>query len=914
VEFVFLAVLGLAFTFAGPVAFFLVLDTRRRLLRIEQRLAFADARRAAPIDLPGAPPIADPPPEPTDVPAPESVTAEDAHAAEATSEDIAGGPAEPLAAPEPPLAEAPRVAQWPSRPPADVEEQLGTRWAVWIGGIALALGGLLLVRYTIERGFFGPGARVITGLVFGLALVIAGETLRRRERNAVAQAQSAGLAVAPITNIPAILVSAGTIAAFGAVYAAHALYHFIGPAIAFTVLGAIGIFAMLAAALHGPMLAGLGLVGALAAPLFVEAPTPNPWPVVLYLVITAAAAYGLSRLRDWLWLALATSIGVALWAVLFSISATDLSGLHATFAHLLIQTLLALATYIVGLRRSDEPGLDKIATIMSAGFAALALFILSINTSHFFNLSWPFTGVISIALFAFAGARYRSANALTLIAACLAALLLIVWPADEVLLRYWREFALGFPREPETFTEFAAFSAALAALPAGRRLFGARNLPVINTLILATAMAVTPLVILIIAYLRLAPGEVSARFAAIDGILALAFLLLTQRFLRRSREGADSPAHLSAGIMATATLAALALGFFFLVDRGLLTMALALCALGAAFVSVRLSIPALRYAVVGLGLVIAARLAYNPRIVGPDISTTPIFNWLLLGYGTPALAFGLAARIMRRAAGEDLPVRVAQGLAIVFSALLAFFDIRHAVHNGDPFASTFGLAEMGLFATTALSFSIVLTRLDRSRAAPVFDNGSLIASGISILIIVVGLGAKYNPLFTGEQIEGGAVLNALLLAYALPALLTAILARFSHATRPVQYVTTATALAFCLLFAYVTLETRRVFQGPSIGLGRWLGSAELYTYSAVWLVIGIALLFAGLLRGSRQLRLASAAFIVIAIVKIFLWDLAGLEGLLRALSFIGLGFVLLGIGLVYQKWVFPRRVIQSPPN
>lgn len=897
-DFVLLALLGLAFVFAGPVAFFLALDTRRRLLRIEHQFALAEAARGgAAIDLPGAAPAAEAPP-----PAPPP----------AAEEQVAAGPASEPPLPQPASPPPPRMAQWPSRPPNDVEEQIGTRWAVWVGGIALALGGLLLVRYTIEQGLFGPGARVIAGLIFGLALIIAGEILRRRERNAAARAESAGGAVAPVTNIPAILVSAGTIAAFGAVYAAHALYQFIGPAIAFMALGAIGILAMLAAALHGPILAGLGLLGALAAPLLVESPTPNPWPVVLYLGVTSAAAYAFSRLRDWLWLALATSIGVALWAFLFSISAADLSGLHAAFVHVVIQSVLAIGVYIVGLRRPDEPGLDKVATIMSAAFAALGIFVLATNAYHFFDLSWPFAATALIAVFAFAGARYQSANALTLIAAALATLLLMVWPGDEALLRYWKEFALGFPRGPETFTEFAAFAAALIALPTGRRLFSARNLPVVNTLVLGAASTVTPLVVLILVYLRLAPGEVSARFAAIDGALALAFLLLMQAFLTRSRTEGDTSAHLIAGVMATATLAALALGFFFLLDRGLLTMALALCALGAAFVSARLSVPALRYAVVGLGFIIAARLAYNPRIVGPDISKTPIFNWLLLGYGTPALAFGLAARIMRRAAGEDLPVRVAQGLAIVFSALLAFFEIRHLMHGGDPFAKTFGLTEMGLFATTALSFSIVLTRLDQMRAAPVFDAAALIASAVSILILAIGLGAKYNPLFTGEDIDGGALVNALLLAYALPAILAAILAHTARGSRPPQYVRVATALAFCLFFAYVTLEVRRLFQGPSIAGARSTSAAELYTYSAVWLVIGIALLFAGLLRGSRQLRLASGAFIVIAVVKIFLWDLAGLEGLLRALSFIGLGFVLLGIGLVYQKWVFPRRLTQSP--
>lgn len=903
---------GLLLVLAGPIAFFLVLDTRRRLIGIEQRLALFEAQRAPAIGLPGGAPA--PTPEPPPLKETE-VAAEASIAASAVDEppSEAAAPVDEPARPEAPQP-SPGFAQWPSRAPTNVEEQLGTRWAVWVGGIALALGGLLLVRYTIERGFFGPATRVISGLLFGLALIIAGETMRRRERKAATQAAEAGSPVVPVTNIPAILVSAGTIAAFGAIYAAHALYHFIGPAMAFAALGAIGILAMVAAALHGPILAGVGLVGALAAPLLVQSPTPSPWPAVVYVGVTAAAAYALSRLRGWLWLALATSAGVALWAVLFSLSAGHPSGLHAAFVHVVIQTLLVLGTYCVARRPYPEPALDKIATIACAGFAVLGLLVLADNAHHFFDLSWPLAGVVLVGAIAMTGARYPSSNALTVIAAALAALLVAVWPTNEVLSRLSRDFALalGFPNEPETFTEFAAFAAALAVIPAGRRLLLARDLPVLNTLILAAATALTPLVVLIIAYLRLVPGEVSARFAALDGFVALALLLLTQHFLGRSRRGQDASAHLGAGVMATATLAALALGFFFLLDRDLLPMALALCALGAAFVSARLSIPALRYGVVALGLIIAARLAYNPRIVGPDIGLTPIFNWLLLAYGAPALAFGLAARIMRRALSEDLAVRVAQGLAIVFSALLAFFEIRHLVHNGDPFANTFGLTETGLFATTALSFSIVLTRLTQARAAPVFDLASLIASGISMLIIVVGLGAKQNPLFTAEPIEGGAVLNALLLAYALPALLTAILAHVARTNRPQEYVRAATALGFCLFFAYITLEIRRLFQGPFVGVSRPLGSSELYTYSAVWLVIGILLLVVGLLRGSRHLRLGSAAFIVIAVAKIFLWDLAGLEGLLRAISFIGLGFVLLGIGLIYQKWVFPRRMTPLP--
>ena len=169
-------------------------------------------------------------------------------------------------------------------PTTSLEERLGTRWAVWVGGLALGLGGLLLVRYSIEQGLFGPGARIVMGALFAAALIAAGEWFRRTER-------ALPIETIPSAHIPSVLTAAGTATAFGTIYAAHALYDFIGPALTFILLGAVGVGTMLAAALHGPALAGLGLAGAYVAPMLVSSDKPNPWPVVIYLAVVAASAY-----------------------------------------------------------------------------------------------------------------------------------------------------------------------------------------------------------------------------------------------------------------------------------------------------------------------------------------------------------------------------------------------------------------------------------------------------------------------------------------------------------------------------------------------------------------------------------------------------------------------------------------------
>jgi uncharacterized membrane protein len=82
-------------------------------------------------------------------------------------------PETPGAAPSvPPFAPPPAPPPSPPVPTGpSFEERLGTRWVLWVGGVALALGGVFLVRYSIERGLLGPAVRVFLGGVLGLAHV-----------------------------------------------------------------------------------------------------------------------------------------------------------------------------------------------------------------------------------------------------------------------------------------------------------------------------------------------------------------------------------------------------------------------------------------------------------------------------------------------------------------------------------------------------------------------------------------------------------------------------------------------------------------------------------------------------------------------------------------------------------------------
>src|SRR5262245_9921788 len=269
-----------------------------RLAAIEGRLAAAPPAAAAPEPPhPAAPPVAFAPA------APEAIVPEpQAPAAPPPEEEpaiTASSPIAPPPQPPPPPAAAPAPAM-------SFEERLGTRWAVWVGGLALALGGIFLVRYSIQQGLIGPGVRVALGALLAIALIAAGEWARRTER-------LSGMAGLPSAHIPSVLTAAGTTVAYADVYAAYALYDFLAPGAAFILLGLVALATLAAALLHGPALAGLGMVGAYVTPVLVKSTQPNFWALYIYLAVVTAAAFALARFRMWRWLAITALAFGFLW-------------------------------------------------------------------------------------------------------------------------------------------------------------------------------------------------------------------------------------------------------------------------------------------------------------------------------------------------------------------------------------------------------------------------------------------------------------------------------------------------------------------------------------------------------------------------------------------------------------------------
>ncbi|MCP3374614.1 DUF2339 domain-containing protein [Bradyrhizobium cajani] len=811
------------------------------------------------------------------------------------------------AASPPPLESSTEAADAPPPLPAPApgfEERLGTRWVVWIGGLALALGGFFMVRYSIEAGLVGPGVRVFLGGLFALALLGAGEWTRRKESISNIQAL-------PIANIPAILTAAGTAVAFATIYAAYALYGFLVPATAFVLLGIVAMGTLAAALLHGPALAGLGVVGAFITPVLVSSAKPDYWALYIYLAIVTAASFGLARIRLWRWLAVTTIVFAVLW-VFPGLDTGELQVAPHTFhviAGFVLAALLVVCGFMFG--PTIEDGEIEPVSSSSLGAYLFGAMLIVLSSAHADLALIAFTLLVGGTLLV----AWRAPAATGALGAAAATVFIVFaeWAVranpDMLVLPGGPLPGVGPTAIDSSVTLHLVMAAIFAAGfgIAGFLAQGRSSSAIIPVVWSATAVA-TPIAILVALYARIAHLDRSIPFAILAVLLAAAFGAATEALTRRETR---SGLAISTALFATGTLGALALALTFALEKGWLTIALALMSLGTAWISMQRPIPFLRWLAAIFAGIVTARIAYDPRIVGDAVGTTPIFNWLLWGYGLPAASFWAASIFLRRR-GDDAPLRMVETAAILFTALLAFMEIRHFA-TGGRMSSPPSLLEFALQVCVTLAMAIGLERLRLRSRSIVHNVGAVALTAIAGLISVFGLLILENPLLLSSVNVGGLIFNLLLLGYALPAVLMLLLSYAVAGHRPVAYANTIAGGALVFALAYVTLEIRRFYHGPVLFYGGTTG-AEQYTYSIGWLGFGVVLLGVGILVNSERARLASAVVIALTILKAFVIDMSTLTGVYRALSFMCLGIVLVAIGWLYQRILFRRQAAPPAPQ
>ena len=692
--------------------------------------------------------------------------------------------------------------------------------------------------------------------------------------------------------------------AFATVYAAYALYDFLVPATAFVLLGMVALGTLAAALLHGPALAGLGIAAAFATPVLVSSDKPDFWALYIYLAIVTAAAFGLARIRLWRWLAVTTIVFALLWTFPCLQCGPSMVGPHAF--HVIAGFILAALLVVCGFMFGPPAEEGEIEPFSSGSLAVylLGATLIVLNSAHADTAIIVFTLLVAGTLFV--AWRAEAATGAVGAAAALVFVVFAEWAVrgnpDMLVLPGGPLPGIG-PAATDSAVTLHLVTAAIFAVGFGVAGFLAqgRSNSAIIPVVWSAAAVFTPLALLIALYARIAHLDRSIPFAILAVMLAAAFGAATEILTKRE----DRPGlQVSIALFATGALAALALALTFALEKGWLTIALSLMSLGTAWISLQRPIPFLRSLAAILAGIVVLRIGYEPRIVGDAVGTTPIFNWLLWGYGIPALSFWAGSIFLRRG-GDDAPLRTVESAAILFTVLLVFMEIRHAVNGGDVYRNSAGLTEVALQVCAALAMAIGLERLRIRTGSIVHNVGAIVLTLFAGAASVIGLMVLETPILWPTDV-GGVFFNLLLLGYALPAVLALLLSYAVAGRRPASYANTIAAGALVLALTYVTFEIRRLYHGPVLTRGPTTG-VEQYTYSIAWLAFGVALLGIGILFNSQRARLASAVVIALTILKAFLIDMSTLTGVYRALSFMCLGLVLVAIGWLYQRILFRRQ-------
>jgi uncharacterized membrane protein len=795
----------------------------------------------------------------------------------------------------PPAAAAPT----PAKPEIkSLETALTSRWFVWLGALAIALSGVFLVKYAIDRQLLTPATRVTLGLLLGLSLAVAGEVLRRRPL------QRAIAAVRP-NHVPPALTASGLFVAFASIYSAYGLYGLVGPLAAFAGLSLVALLAVGLSLLQGRFVALMGLLGAFLAPALVATPHPSVWALFGYLAVVEAACLAVSRYRGWWWFALATLAGTAFWPLAWIAdsywTASDalpvgLFLLLSAGAYFLLRAGLASAepreSWLEDIRHLDMP-----ARTVAIAAGAIALLLLVVADAAGYNIASLVVFGLAAALYLFVGRREGILDILSVVSAVAALAVLAAMPVPHAIAP--APFPAHPPLIPPELSYFSITAVAFGALfgiGGFVALWGARRPSV-----WAGVSAAMPVAALAIAYWRIVDFGVDLKWAAIAVALAAVALVAAERIERyREARGLDA----ALGVYAAAVVAFVSLAAAMSLRQAWLTVALSLQLPALGWISRRVSARAIRLIAAAVVGIVIVRLVLNYNVLTYPV-TGATFNWIVYGYGIPAAASFAAAHLFGRS-GRDNLVTALEAAGLAFSVLLVSLEIRLFV-TGALDAARYTLLEQSLQSIAWLAIGTGLAIRDAQTRNVVSRYGARILLGAAAAQILLLQLLASNPLATGEAVGRYPLVNILSLAYLVPAAFAVHLAMRGargQGVAPWQGPVAAVA-GFGLVFADISFEIRRAFHGAVLTTASH-GDAELYTYSAAWLVYAAALLGLGIALRQSLMRYAGLAVLMIVALKVFLIDMSGLTGLYRVASFLGLGLSLVGIGYLYQRFVNTR--------
>jgi len=881
----------------GVMAFFRVSMLEQRIGILEAALRRLAAGREKPVEAGRAETA--PPSTAVDSVRPAPATAAPEQAGVAASEALSAGVSEQ--APEQvsePAAELPVYSptapsyQAPSATPAfssgpDLFDRLlqniRNNWMVWLGGICVGLAGVFMVRYSIEQGLLGPETRVVLSLLAGIGLHVAAEWLRRNKGQ---------------NNVFAALAGGASIILYSALFAAFKLLPGTAPGLVFTGMALVS-FATLALALrHGPVLAALGMLGGYLVPILLSSGSGQIELALVYIsILTLFSLWLLAYVQQrWLWIGVIA--GSLLWW-LISLMTEPADGVRSLYLLALAYMFLAVPGFdwLLQNRNQDNdesasadswwqrvqswradphwPALPGVLLVLLAQGITLAGEGV-IASGYFTLLALP-------VLMLLAASRRPELNPLAALP-----LLLIVLATVIPMLTYMGDELVLLGPDAAGQAQLGVRFLWLTLLYSGSALWLLRMRVLYPAFWTGLGSAV-PLLMLALGYYLFTDFRLDWAWGLVALVLGMLYLWLAN--MNQQRYGDARP--LISVILISAAHLGLSLAAVIWLAEATLTLAFALQLVSLAWLQQRYQLPLMAWVIRAVLLLVVVRLTFNPWLLSYDAGT----HWSLWTYGGATLCAAAAAWILRH---EVKMQAWLQGGAAQLLVLTLAAEVRYWLYDGDIFHHEFSFLEASLDVLIwGCAAVIYLWRARLSEQLPRFYQvvGLLHLAAAAATYLFVLLLAE-NPLWSSGNIGSTPLFNLLLLSYGLPTLIMLALWR----QLPAQYGRFAALAAGLNAFWFISLEIRQIWQGDAgMSLSNYTPDGELYTYSVVWMLLAAGALTLGRWLSSRDIYRGGMVLLLVVVAKLFLIDMAGLTGLWRVASFMGLGLALLALAWLHQR-------------
>ncbi|GAB5486825.1 MAG: DUF2339 domain-containing protein [Parasphingorhabdus sp.] len=754
------------------------------------------------------------------------------------------------------------------------EDLIGGKLPIWIGGIALVFAGFFLVRFSIEAGYFGPTMRCITAAFFGLLLIGLSEYGKHIPRF--------GSIFTDDLRIGHSIAGAGIAVLYATLYMASELYGLLSltPAL----IGVIGvtILAFFLSQKHGPPTAIMGLLGGFAAPYVAGLGPESVAPLLIYLGVFTVGLFGLAIHRGWAWLALLATGGSVIWtsALLLMDVTGDIPFIGAFVVLLAIGGVLTLA------RTDASFGIPK-SVLQSIPLAVgLIQLILLAPLIEFSPLSWLFFAVLAIFSIALA---WRDDNLTPAVAGALGLAVTMVVMA----------FSDFEPDRPDLIPAigfavlFGAAGHIFTARPKSGWMWALIGLIAPGAMLLAGGMV----------------GDFGWSDAIWGGVcIAVA---IPSAIMAWRTNILDLRAGMPLASAMTAILLAIALWHW---TPEIFIVLVAVFVAGCLAVWARYSN---RKAIAVETTIAVAITGILMLYFGEDLVETlfaslegetdhygglPDSIEMIAKILVPSLAILGLAFYSREVLGTKMGGLVsAIGSIAATGYLYLLFKQPLAIGPIQQFVQ-YGFAERALLTQllVGVGWLLVARNWSEDLQKPLRILGLTLA-GLALFRFVYFDLFLLSPTSVKQALGPAPLANLGSLHFTAAALWLWLFARNSRLQESLPRLIRPLEIGSLLAaIAAVMITVRQAVHGSDIATPPFT-STETYLYSAGLLLLAIAWLMRGIKSANALMRIAGLLLLTIITFKVFLVDAAQLDGVLRILSFLGLGIALIGIGWIYGK-------------